>query len=67
MMILVIIAICLAVLAIGGCFHDIASDIKRNEEKRTKRRGGNLMRIDYGCREDFSQRYEEDPWSMFRG
>ena len=22
---------------------------------------------DYGCREDFSQRFEDDPWSMFRG
>lgn len=24
-------------------------------------------RIDYGCREDFSERFENDPWSMFRG
>lgn len=37
-----------------------------NEYER-KRRGGDLTTTDYGCREDFSQRFEDDPWSMFRG
>lgn len=30
---------------------------------RARRRGGIN---DYGCREDFSERFEDDPWSMFR-
>lgn len=30
---------------------------------KERRRGGIT---DYGCREDFSERFEDDPWSMFR-
>lgn len=30
---------------------------------RARSRGGIN---DYGCREDFSERFEDDPWSMFR-
>lgn len=37
--------------------------IKKDGHLGMRRRGGIT---DYGCREDFSQRFEDDPWSMFR-